>query len=1722
MAAESNLDVRVTGRDDLSPTLAQLESRVIRWVGAVSAAMATLKLGAAPITAATEFQRELANVQKTTNFTDAQIKSLSDSLLTLGTRTDVASADLAKIAAAAGQQGLGKFGTEGVLQFTESVARMASVLDVTAEEAGENIGKILNIFKIPLQDVEKAISTFNEVSNNSTAQGKELLDVIRRIGDAAGALDLTQTTALAATGIDFGQSPEVVGTAVANMFANMRQKAQEFGKILNISATDWIDLVEKNGVEALKKVLDGFRKLDVQSQQTAIAKLFGTGRIGTLVNKLIQDSSNAVLERNLRSAEKGSEGNSALKEQETVLKTLDAQLKAAKNSLYKLAVDSAEEMLGPLTQYIAQLNQALQSPGLKSFVASIMKSVMQVISFLAEAAKLIASLNINWENFVGVAKVFLGLKLAELFGGKLLAGTTAWGDSLRYVLTGMTAAQAAEAKLAGEQAASGAAAQAAATNFKSSVASRLLGYEELSKAAAARRAALAAEKAAEADVAAARATAAAARASNAVTQGRSTAANSQLNAAAGAAQAARQQLQAAEAAAATARAQQAQALNARIQQQETAHTARLLEIEQAFQARKAEIKATGTTVGLTAAKREYAQQQADETASHERSLRGIQSYYARRLATVEAGQAANIAAARAGLMTQLAAFDGALANQAAKGVNVAAGAAQVAAADAALVSATSKLTAAQKAAQAATATMTAFGTVMRTVGSIVATAGRLIMSGFLWITVIYSLLDATVGAENLGKAFQWLTDKIGLTSEKQRVAAVETQAQTEKLAQQRKEIEELIKKYDELGLVQNGTGQLDRTKGNAFDSAVAKLQAASDTGERVQAIAELDQQVQVIEAKIEVARAKVQDGNKKLVDAATADIAAAAAKVAELRAQLLNPPQQFDPLGFPMGTVDTTSIQAQIDALTQKIEASRKAIDDTNKSTEVYKSEIVGLEQAARTVAEAVAGIFTPDTLKYAQDNLQAYAENSVQLVDLQEKASSLSALMKTGNTEAAAAYDIVTNQIKVLRAEQDATKKAVEEYIATQLAMPGVPDSVKASWEALRALIASTGKLAGNAIGYAIENPQAANGKNAQNPKPKTSGTGSYSGKSDKSAENEAKKLARARLELERATIQAENNLKEEQSKQQLDADTRLYDRGLQAMADYYDKRRTIQLQANQFDIDDKNREIAAIDKEIADAKTESEKVKFQVQAQRLKGQIAVLQEQRKAIDAQNTEEARRAAEQFSDRIIEETNRLASGGYITRPIADDFKQNLAQMENQYREFLNRLRAEGKTGLADQLQKAFQTQALDAAIQTQGQGISQAFDAIGRYQNRLNLARNEGLLTSQQAEAAYTKTLQQQIPALQQLLALQEAQLEQFRAIGDTASPAYQRIADSVDSTRLRIQQLNSEMNKTAKEINQGITDALSNALGNLEPTLGGIREAFKNFIINVAKQLQQQFAKNISEMIMQSLNSSGSGGIGGFFQSILQMTGRGGAPNKDAVAGAAAKGIQLGATPATAMYVRSADGALEGLLGGQDKAADAGGLDSASGIEGVTAKLTESLNGTFDSLSTTLSGVMSNLGSMLTGLFNNLGSTLSSLFNSLSSALSSMGSSSSGGGGNWLSSLFSLFFHTGGVVGRGGRPGRVNPLLFAGALRYHGGGIAGLKPDEVPAILQKGEEVLTANDERHRDNGGLDSPGGGGTRILNILDPDLAKNYMESAAGEKVILNHIRNNAGAVSGMLK
>ncbi|BCH32641.1 hypothetical protein MesoLjLc_45710 [Mesorhizobium sp. L-8-10] len=104
------------------------------------------------------------------------------------------------------------------------------------------------------------------------------------------------------------------------------------------------------------------------------------------------------------------------------------------------------------------------------------------------------------------------------------------------------------------------------------------------------------------------------------------------------------------------------------------------------------------------------------------------------------------------------------------------------------------------------------------------------------------------------------------------------------------------------------------------------------------------------------------------------------------------------------------------------------------------------------------------------------------------------------------------------------------------------------------------------------------------------------------------------------------------------------------------------------------------------------------------------------------------------------------------------------------------------------------------------------------------------------------------------------------------------------------------------------------------------------------------------------------------------------------------------------------------------------------------------------------------------------------------------------GGGGGLLGGfIIPGILHRGGVAGRDGYGhGRaVSPSVFSGARRYHSGGVAGLQPGEVPAILQRGEVVLPRGSRA----------GGTETIRINLRDDsgrmaEIADQRIETASG--------------------
>lgn len=115
--------------------------------------------------------------------------------------------------------------------------------------------------------------------------------------------------------------------------------------------------------------------------------------------------------------------------------------------------------------------------------------------------------------------------------------------------------------------------------------------------------------------------------------------------------------------------------------------------------------------------------------------------------------------------------------------------------------------------------------------------------------------------------------------------------------------------------------------------------------------------------------------------------------------------------------------------------------------------------------------------------------------------------------------------------------------------------------------------------------------------------------------------------------------------------------------------------------------------------------------------------------------------------------------------------------------------------------------------------------------------------------------------------------------------------------------------------------------------------------------------------------------------------------------------------------------------------------------------------------------------------------------------------------------------FHDGGIAGNAGRTTQVDPALFRNAVRYHTGGTAGQVPglgaNEVPAVLERGEEILTEEDPRHSANGGGAQPQVN-MKMINMIDSaSVVSEGLNTAEGEEVFMNLIKANRTSIRTLL-
>ncbi|MFP3033620.1 MAG: phage tail tape measure protein [Wolbachia sp.] len=249
----------------------------------------TIGLGlslAAPIKVAIDFESAMADVKKVVKFIKDETKDealeFAKELKKLSHTIPLSAAELAQITASGGQLGIEK---EDLLEFTTIVAKMTTAFDMSAEEAGNAIAKISNVYGIGVDKMENVGNIINHLSDNTAAKAKEMVLTLNRIGGNAKqfGLEVDQASSLASAFISLGKQPEKAATAINNFLSKLqtaREQSPEFHDALDEMGTSIEELeqtIKKNPQEAILQFLETLKKIDDQERAGILMNLFGSG-----------------------------------------------------------------------------------------------------------------------------------------------------------------------------------------------------------------------------------------------------------------------------------------------------------------------------------------------------------------------------------------------------------------------------------------------------------------------------------------------------------------------------------------------------------------------------------------------------------------------------------------------------------------------------------------------------------------------------------------------------------------------------------------------------------------------------------------------------------------------------------------------------------------------------------------------------------------------------------------------------------------------------------------------------------------------------------------------------------------------------------------------------------------------------------------------------------------------------------------------------------------------------------------------------------------------------------------------------------------------------------------------------------------------------------------------------------------------------------------------------
>jgi TP901 family phage tail tape measure protein len=235
-----------------------------------------------PIRASIELESAIAGVSKVVDFSEGGLEKFNAQIIDLTRRIPLAASELAQIAAAGGQMGIAE---DKIIEFTELTAKMATAFDLSAQETGDVIAKLMNVYNLDIAKTRELGDTINYLTNSMATNPAAVTEIMGRIGGSAKIFGLTTDQAVALSGAfsALGKSPQTAATSInvlLNKLSTAPQQGKEFQEALEtigMDAEQLKDAIENDAQGALNEFLGALQGVEKRDLMGILTNLFGEG-----------------------------------------------------------------------------------------------------------------------------------------------------------------------------------------------------------------------------------------------------------------------------------------------------------------------------------------------------------------------------------------------------------------------------------------------------------------------------------------------------------------------------------------------------------------------------------------------------------------------------------------------------------------------------------------------------------------------------------------------------------------------------------------------------------------------------------------------------------------------------------------------------------------------------------------------------------------------------------------------------------------------------------------------------------------------------------------------------------------------------------------------------------------------------------------------------------------------------------------------------------------------------------------------------------------------------------------------------------------------------------------------------------------------------------------------------------------------------------------------------